>query len=65
MRREVLLRELKREAAMPGPLPGVPYDSPEDQKARRETLATALRGYDRYIPGSIKPTGQWYRGEAA
>lgn len=65
MTRDKLLKRLLIEGAMPGPLPGVPYDSPEDQKARRETLATALRGYDRYIPGSIKPTGQWYRGEAA
>lgn len=65
MTRDKLLKQLLVEGAMPGPLPGVPYDSPADQKARRETLAAALRAYDRYTPGAIKPTGRWYRGEAA
>lgn len=46
MTREELLRQLLVEVCMPG----VPYDSPGDQKARRDELRAALREGDKYNP---------------
>jgi hypothetical protein len=50
MTRDQLLAQLLIEGSMPGPLPGVPYDSPADQKARRDALLADLRAVDKYNP---------------
>jgi hypothetical protein len=55
MTREELLTLLLAEGTQPGPLPGVPYDSPTDQKARREALLSDLRAVDKYNSGQPRP----------
>lgn len=55
MTREKLLAQLLIEGAMPGPLPGVPYDSPADQKTRRDALRAEVREADKYRPGVRRP----------
>lgn len=47
MTREELLKQLLIEVCMPG----VPYDSPEDQAARRDALRAEVREVDKYHPG--------------
>lgn len=51
MTREALLEQLLIEGAMPGPLPGVPYDSPTVQAARVKALLEEVRAFDRYSAG--------------
>jgi hypothetical protein len=50
MTREELLKQLLVEGTMPGPLPGIPYDSPAEQKARRDALHAEMREADNYNP---------------
>lgn len=51
MTREKLLAQLLIEGVDPGPLPGIPYDSPADQAARRDVLRAEVRAADKYRPG--------------